>query len=370
MSAEENPEGKKILVVEDELIFADDLREILRSMGFRVTGIATTGEKAVEQARKDPPDLVLMDIMLAGRIDGTEAAEAILAERTVPVIYLTAYADEQIIAKAKRTGPYGYIIKPFEPRELFTAITIALYRFEADMKLREGYDRLETIVQERTEELQRTNEKLHILAGITRHDIRNKLAIISGITALIRRQTPDETITSFTQRIDKSIRAITAQLDFSKAYESLGESQPVWQDVRAVAEQAREIAGLPDDSVRIDLDGIQVMADPMLDRVFVNLFENSLRHNTPAPQIRIHRVHAGKETVILFEDNGTGIPEEDKENIFRRGFGKGTGLGLFLARQILALTGLTIRETGEPGQGARFEICVPGGASRVNLPEK
>jgi signal transduction histidine kinase len=109
----------------------------------------------------------------------------------------------------------------------------------------------------------------------------------------------------------------------------------------------------------------EILADPMLPKVFYNLIDNSVRHGQTVTEIRISilREKEGR-LVIIYEDNGIGIPAPEKELIFNREFGKNTGLGLFLIREILAITGITIRENGTPGTGARFEILVPKGASR------
>ncbi len=138
--------SKRILVVEDESIVAEDLQDRLDSLGYAVVGHATTGAGAVELARKVEPDIVLMDIRLKGKMDGVEAAGLINEESTVPVVYMTAYADENTLARAKMTGPYGYIIKPFNERELHSTIEMALYRHKMEMKVTDSEHWLRTIL--------------------------------------------------------------------------------------------------------------------------------------------------------------------------------------------------------------------------------
>jgi PAS domain S-box-containing protein len=128
----------RILVVEDESIVSRDLEGRLKALGFAVAGAVSTGEEAVARAVRDRPDLVLMDIRLKGRMDGIEAAEKIKAQADVPVVYLTAYADDATLARAKVTEPFGYILKPFEDRELHIAIDMALYKHRTDRRLRES----------------------------------------------------------------------------------------------------------------------------------------------------------------------------------------------------------------------------------------
>ncbi len=136
----------RILVVEDEGIVALDIRGLLRNLGYEVSAIVSSGEKAVDSTAKTNPDLVLMDIKLKGRIDGVDAAEQIRAEFDIPVVYLTAYADEATLQRAKVTEPFGYLIKPFEERELQTAIEMALYKHEMEKRLRESERWLNTIL--------------------------------------------------------------------------------------------------------------------------------------------------------------------------------------------------------------------------------
>ena len=119
---------ERILIVEDEGIVAADLQSMVRQLGYEVVGIAATGTEAVEKTEALKPDLVLMDIRLQGTMDGIDAAERIVAQGNIPVTYLTAYADSNTVDRAKTTLPYGYILKPFEERDLRTAIELALYK--------------------------------------------------------------------------------------------------------------------------------------------------------------------------------------------------------------------------------------------------
>ena len=134
----------RILVVEDSRIIALELEERLRSLGYTVETVVSSGKKAVEEAGRLRPDLVLMDIRLKGEMDGVEATTAIRADLDIPVVYLTAYEDEDTLRRAKITEPYGYILKPFEERELHTAIEIALYKHKAEKRLRESEQWLAT----------------------------------------------------------------------------------------------------------------------------------------------------------------------------------------------------------------------------------
>ncbi|MDO8874337.1 MAG: response regulator [Methanoregula sp.] len=137
----------RIFIVEDEAIVADDIAETLRSLGYRVAGTAISGETAIEKILETRPDLVLMDIHLAGKMDGIHTAGELHKTSDIPVIYLTAYADKDLLERAKLTEPYGYLIKPCDERELHTAIELSLYRNEMHKKLVESEARYRGFVQ-------------------------------------------------------------------------------------------------------------------------------------------------------------------------------------------------------------------------------
>lgn len=146
---------KKILIVEDDRIQALVLSSTLESLGYMIAGQATTAEHAIALAGEKEPDLILMDIHLAGEKDGIYAAEQILADRNIPIIYLTAYADQETVSRAKTTGPFGYILKPVNERELKINIDIAFYKAETEKELLLYRNHLEELVALRTAELER-----------------------------------------------------------------------------------------------------------------------------------------------------------------------------------------------------------------------
>lgn len=136
-----------VLVVEDESIVSKDIQHSLKKLGYNVAGAASTGEKAVELAMELKPDIVLMDIMLKGQMNGIEAAEQVRRENNIPVVFLTAYADEGTLSKAKVTEPYGYIIKPFKEIDIHTSIEMAIYKHKKENDIKKERDLLYSIVE-------------------------------------------------------------------------------------------------------------------------------------------------------------------------------------------------------------------------------
>ncbi len=137
----------RIQIVEDEMIVASDIKSCLHTLGYEVTCISDTGESAVEQAARDKPNLVLMDIMLKGEMDGISAARLIREESRIPVVYLTANMDVALLERAKRTEPFGYLIKPFQEHELMSTIETAMYHHRMEIRLLESEQRFRCLVE-------------------------------------------------------------------------------------------------------------------------------------------------------------------------------------------------------------------------------
>ena len=151
---------KRILPVDDEVIIATRLQELLVSFGYDVPDIAGSAEEAIDLAKTLKPDLIIMDIVMPGPMDGIAAAEKIRADLDIPVIFLTAYSDEALIARAKLSDPLGYILKPFDENQMKSAIELALHKNDVDKLLKEANQMLEHRVRLRTAELTESNFKL------------------------------------------------------------------------------------------------------------------------------------------------------------------------------------------------------------------
>jgi signal transduction histidine kinase len=205
------------------------------------------------------------------------------------------------------------------------------------------------------------NKKLTILSSITRHDIKNQLLALSGYLELSK--TSLDNIPTTSEYIRKEIRiteTLGRQIDLTKVYEDMGTADPFWQNINESIQRA--VTSLPTRDVRVEVDrpDLEIYADPLFEKVFYNLIDNALKYGGESmTKIRISSRETRDGLILVCEDDGSGVPPGEKENIFNRKYFKNTGLGLFLSREILGMTGIGIRETGEPGKGARFEIHVP-----------
>lgn len=212
------------------------------------------------------------------------------------------------------------------------------------------------------EALKQANKKLNLLSSITRHDIRNQISVLLGYIDMLKEKVPEPSLDVFFQTLTTAAKRINVMIQFTKEYEQIGVNASVWQDCRALVDTAAKQATLGKVNVKNDLPaGTKVFGDPLIIKVFYNLMDNAVRYGGKITTIRFFLQEQGDDYVIVCEDDGEGVIPEGKEKIFERGFGKNTGLGLTLLREILEITGITIKETGEHGSGARFEITVPKG---------
>ena len=207
-------------------------------------------------------------------------------------------------------------------------------------------------------------KKLNLVGSVTRHDVLNQLTAIVGYNELLGMMIEDEKQKSFLNKESQAVDKIRRQFQFAKDYQNIATEPPRWQNLNNTLHRIREHVDLKTITITAETGDMAVNADSLFEKVFIHLFENTMRHGSTATVIHISLVPDGEFLQVIVEDNGVGIPAEDKKRIFERGYGKGTGWGLFLARDILAATGATIIENGEPGKGARFLIRLPPGTFR------
>lgn len=209
------------------------------------------------------------------------------------------------------------------------------------------------------EALTQANKKLNLLNNVTRHDILNQLTALLGYLEISKQDTKDPHLAKFLEKEEQAANAIRNQILFTRDYQNIGVHSPVWHNVAEAVTLASASIDTRAIFIRPNIPPVEIYADPLLEKVFYNLIENAIRHGEHVTEISVRTVERSDSLDIIIEDNGVGIPEPEKEKIFRREYYKNTGFGLFLSREILAITNLTISETGTSGKGARFVIRVP-----------
>lgn len=213
-------------------------------------------------------------------------------------------------------------------------------------------------------EVEFLKKKLQLVGSVTRHDVLNQMTAIVGYNELLEMVIADEKQKSYIEREKVAVDKIRRLFQFAKDYQNLAVEPPRWQSLDNSVHRAMEAFDNPAVRVIVSVGKTAVLADSLLDKAILQFLDNTARHGGAATEVRITFEDLGTHGQVTIEDNGTGIPAADKGRVFERGYGKGTGWGLFLAREILAITGVTIIENGEPGKGARFVITLPKGTYR------
>jgi len=238
------------------------------------------------------------------------------------------------------------------------------HQTRAEKTLANYRDHLEDIVTERTTELKDANEKLTLLGSITRHDLLNHLSVLVGWLELARDSGHDPTADEEINRALESASIIREDMEFTADYERIGVKSPVWVSAKHIFLLGIATVKLNGTSVSSELDTLEIYADPMIDKVFMNLIDNSIRHGGHVTRIGVRWERTPDGLSVIYEDDGCGVSEKHRASLFERGVGDHTGLGLFMVRKVLAMTGITIEEKGTPGKGARFEMHIPEGKFR------
>jgi signal transduction histidine kinase len=208
------------------------------------------------------------------------------------------------------------------------------------------------------------NQKLLLLSGITRHDILNQLTALGLCLNLVTEENTDPGVHTYINKALQITKTIQLQTEFTRDYQDIGLTKPVWVNLADTFEKAACM--FEEQNLAFSFHGqkVEIYTDPLLERVFYNLIDNSIRHGEHVTSIHLTTIPAGDGLVVRYEDNGCGVDPREKHRIFEKGYGNHTGLGMFLIHEILSITGITIEEKGMWGEGVRFDITVPAGKFR------
>jgi signal transduction histidine kinase len=215
------------------------------------------------------------------------------------------------------------------------------------------------------EALRQVNRKLNFISSLSRHDILNRVSVLLGYLDRAKTMTSDPALLDHLDRLEVSTKTIAKLVQFTRDFKDLGMHPPQWfaiKDIILGVSRDLEPEGI---SLSFDVGEWEIYADPQVTRVFTNIFDNTRIHGKTATKIKIHCTPKDHELSLVIEDNGIGITQEMKKEIFEPGMIRNQGFGLFLAKEILSITGLALEENGIVGKGARFEIHIPAGSYRA-----
>ncbi len=363
----------KILIVEDESIIALDIKTSLLEAGYEVVAIAVSGEDAIKLAAEHEPNLILMDIRLRGAMDGIEAATEIVKASHAPIIFLTAHADKYTLDRAKLTGPFGYLIKPFEDHNLITTVEIALARYQAEEAIRESLRQQQTF-----------NEIRSRFLAVVSHEFRNPLNSILFSSELLERYgntvEPDRrnlyfrrihgAVHRMNQLLDEVLimgEADAGKLDYNPepmdlkqfCQELLSEIQPEETPICPV-EFTYQVLGMSASEMKPSADR------KLLHHILGNLLSNAVKYSTPGMTVQFQVLVSEQEILFKIQDQGIGIPEVDLASLFndfhRASNVKtipGTGLGLSIVKQCVEIYGGTVEVESIENQGSTFRVILP-----------
>lgn len=371
---------EKILVVENEIIIACDIRTCLEKAGYIVPAIAAYGEQAIAKAGELRPDLVLMDVMLKGEMSGIEAAAEIGNRFNIPVVYLTAYSDQSNLQKAKTTQPFGYILKPFEETQLITTIEIALNKHQTEVLMREAL--------EKEKEYQKNQSRFFSMVS---HEFRNPLNNISTCTELLtdnHHKLNEAKKSEYINHIQNSVQHLEhllsdilligkAEIDKSQFNPELLDLEKFCQnlvsDIQLSANKNHNIIFTvqgsivnPEDTVGAPDSKLISLDEKMLRHILTNLLTNAVKYSPQGGTVRFDLFYVPGEVIFRIQDEGIGIPEADQENLFnsfKRGSNVGSipgnGLGLAIVKHYVDLHGGEISFASKPAIGTTFIVNLP-----------
>jgi signal transduction histidine kinase len=390
--------NSKILVVEDEMLVAEDIAGRLRRLGYEVTDIVESGEEAIASVLKNPPDLVLMDIVLAGEIDGIETAEKIRQHKQIPIVYLTAYGDKKTLNRSKTTDPYGYVVKPFDEQQLNTTIEIALNKYQTDHITRQSLADSELARKHAEEVAQLKNQYISMIS----HELRQPISqiLLSAETLELGQEKFDDRkkaqYLQFIQNAAENMEEMVRDMLFICRSES-GHFEVKRQPINLkifCQKLIKQLQISPDKESQIilaiapDISSYLLLDKQLLHRILNNLLSNAIKYSPDGGTISLvfyieklpetgdlpSLINADtseqnsiyEQLIIQVQDSGIGIPEPDIELLFEPFHRcsnvqqiKGNGLGLSIVKKAVELQGGTITVNSEVGVGTTFTVSLP-----------
>ncbi|MEH1869832.1 MAG: ATP-binding protein [Nostoc sp.] len=365
----------KILIVEDEQLVADDLRETLEYLGYDVLALVASGEEAIFTAETLQPDLVLMDIRLEGKMDGIEASFEIQSRFNLPVVYLTANADRATLERAKASQPFGYILKPFDERTLATTIEIAICRHKTEVEVKEALIAAKTNQQIAESKSQTKSQHFYMAA----HEFRNRLTIIRLSTEMLKAygsqmseqrkqnhisgiESATDSLTNLLENILTLGRSEADNFPFNPTpIDVVTFCEEITQSLQLTLKEQYQVSFLTDTK-----SCIAYLDEQLLWHLLNNLLTNAVKYSPRGSIISLWLTCKDDSVCFQITDQGIGIPPESQAKLFEPfqratnvGTIPGTGLGLAIVKRCVDLHKGTIHVDSKLGKGTSFLVRLP-----------
>lgn len=385
----------KILIVEDDSVSALLLQRALEKNNHHIIGIADSGEKALDILEENIADIVMMDINLAGELDGIKTTEIVNEKYDIPVVYLSASSDAETLNKVVGTNPSAYVIKPFNIRELNMVIELAIFKDRKEKELQKLNNELEEKVRQRTADLHEANKELtkalekereinelksRIVLNVS-HGFKTPLTSILSSAQLLQIYAEKDhpfkvKIAKHASKIENSVRALnnllTSVLFFGKADADKMEFKPKKMFVGAFVKEVLDTvkAGIENDvTIKVNLGDLPktiVSDSELLYQVFENLLSNSVKYSKEGKSVDFKLDFKDQKLLASFSDKGIGIPKKEQGQLFDRffrahnvGIIEGSGLGLSIVKKCVEVLGGEITFESEENKGTTFYVSIP-----------
>jgi signal transduction histidine kinase len=373
----------KILIVEDESIIALDIKRTLSKAGYTIVGIAVSSEEAIALTAEQAPDLVLMDISIEGNIDGIDTAVQIHETYQIPIIYLTAHADEITLRRAKETPTFGCLLKPFDHRDLATMIEIAISKHKAELAIRQTL-----------KEQQDLNELKSQFISFVSHEFRNPLNIVLVSSELLEQYTEISKLEqqrTCIKRIRSSVKQMNALINdvltLSEAETVKLQCNPHLTDLMQFCSDLLEEAQLKSSNLHqfyfhledqrqaftttsLAASSVPIVVtyldSKLLQPVLTNLLSNAIKYSPQGGAIHFRCIQTFEAITFHIQDQGIGIPSTEQAQLFNSFYRAsnvegipGSGLGLSIVKQYITLHGGQIQVESQIGRGSTFTVSLP-----------
>lgn len=363
-----------ILYVDDDPSFLFLIKTFFEKSKNIVVDTSISPRESIKNFYGKKYDAIISDYEMP-EMNGIEFLNCVRKRNSdIPFIIYSGVERNDIIQDAMQKGADFFIRKDGAAFFQFTSLYCAVTKCIEGKKLKSEISALKhEKFNNKSLSVEQLNNRLKIFNEVTIHDLLNQISNLKITGGLLNDYIKnnffetDPNLDKIFAEMDSIFEVLIRLIEFTQSYQYVGVFNPSWQNLQNVINHSIFPISKPEICLTMAIPDIEVLADGLLPKVFYNLYDDAVRHGKTVTNISVSSIRSEMGITIIWEDNGIGIPDSDKELIFSRGYGKNSGLGLYLNREILKITDLTIKECGNEGKGARFEIFIPNNYYRLKI---